>query len=190
MSAPMYAWAVLNSLGGPPTGSLLHSRKTGYHFYPLRHEGQILSVDVALWKAATNSSASRVVHWPEREQLEDELATKPKGQWTLIAVVASPRAATIDSSTDVDLQSLREIPIGFRSAGFDVIDRAGLSALGNIGFSDKDMAEIDRLSLIATESGLIRDSQRAQEFADVASRLAAEHAPFFPTLILARQANS
>jgi hypothetical protein len=188
MSAKSYVWSTMNSTDGPPKGVQLHKGAGQYRFYPFPHEGDVLSADVGLWNAASGKKHAFGIQWPDVEQIQSA-TTDGEGQlWTLIVTTTSNVAKTIDPATEVDLQLLPQLPGGFQEVGYDVIDRGGLSGLGNVGFTSADLQKIDSLSVSVNGNGLFPSFDQASKFATAVASLAPEHAPFFPVLIYARRA--
>jgi hypothetical protein len=65
--------------------------------------------------------------------------------------------------------------------GFDVVDQwTGLSALANIGYSAEDLLALRNTQFRVNQFGLFDAEEDAVKFADFATVLAPEHAPFIP----------
>jgi len=187
MSAKSYVWGVLSSQADPPRGIQLHNSNGHYTFYPFRHEGHVLTIDVSLWHATSGKEHSQFKCWPNAVQVLESVGAQARESWALIAVTRSAKAMTIDPNVQMDLQVLSDPPKGFVEAGYDVIDMNGLSGLANVGCTKLDVEAIESLSLVVNRDGLLPDLTQATKYATTISTVAPEHSPFFPTLILARE---
>lgn len=190
-----FVWGTVEIKGTPPTGTRLHIGRDGYTFYPFSHDGPILTIDAAVWNVPGSKEPGnlRIVHWPNAANIADTFATAGSfDDWHLIAVSDSPVAHTIDPNDLVNLCTLPPLSTeggtqNFYEAGFDVIDLSGLSALTDVGYTADDIAELRPDSFAVNENGLISSIGESRRFAEVASRLVLEHAPFFPVKILVRR---
>ncbi len=187
MSAQSYVWGILEARVPPPTGKKLHQAKGQYEFYPFAHEGDLLSIDPALWGKADEGRDVRFTCWPSADQVTAALEGRSDSSWILIATTMSAKAMTIDPTTQVDLQPLPPLPSEFEEVGYDVIDRSGITGLGNIGCTPSDLTEAQPQAISVNVSGLLPDLTVATRFAATMSRVASEHSPFFPVRVLARK---
>ena len=184
MKGARYVWCYMGAAKAPPTGFDLHKQGGAYRFYPFEHSGNVLTVDAGLWNAVADSKHANLVQWPSVEKLRE--AASSNAPWLLLATVTTPRAKTIDPSTDVDLQPLPRLP-DFKDVGYDVVDRGGLSGLVNVGFGAADLQDQRLKSVAVNASGLIATVQQAEAFAELMNAVAPEHAPFLAVSVLARQ---
>ena len=69
----------------------------------------------------------------------------------------------------------------FYEYGYDVVDLSGISALTNVGYKSEDLYLFENIKV--NEYGLITLVNEAKKIAEIASRLAPEHAPFFPVVL-------
>lgn len=187
-----YVWAVLESHRPGILGSLLHEEKTiGYVYYPVSHEDCVLTIDATLWRYAqphTEFSGAAIYYWPDLNQIAEILDKgRSANSWVLLAISDHSTAMTIDPDIVIPLEPTPPLPTYFQEVGYDVADVSGLSALTNIGYTHQDLAQFQSLSVKPTIFGLIEDRVAAENFAQLASRAASEHAPFFPVRIIANK---
>ena len=74
----------------------------------------------------------------------------------------------------------------FFDLGFDVVDLlTGVSALVNIGYDKNHVVLLGEMGLTTNEYGLLRTVADSSYFANFASAVAVEHAPFIPVKVIA-----
>lgn len=186
MSAAQFVWCIVDRVVTPPRGAQLHNTPGDYHFYPVRHDGELTTVDISLWRETSPSSQGKVRQFPTASEVREAIDTRG-AWWTLLATVSSPKARTADPATEVDLQPLPVLPPEFQFVGYDVVDTGALSGLANVGLRTEDLKQIDSLMLKANSNGLLADFEVARTLSTVMDRLAPEHSPFFPVFVYARR---
>lgn len=186
-----YILAIVEADCSPPTGSQLHDGRSEYFFYPPKHDGDILTIDAMLWGEPKSHASERkpvVSMWPDAQFVSECLARlATANNWTLFATTQSSVGQTIDPDTSMVLTPLPQLSQSFFDAGYDVVDISGLSALTNVGYTSHDASLLPQHPMKITAHGLIAELRDAQEFAEFASKVAPEHAPFSPVKVLANR---
>ncbi|MFZ3185830.1 MAG: hypothetical protein WA173_17010 [Pseudomonas sp.] len=185
-----YVLETLRVCGHPPTDIKFRISQKKYKYYPFLHQGSIITADVDLWdfpsvSDLTDGNANKL-YWPSASEIADFFAEQ-RGQdaWFLIAFSDQPLARTIDPSKTAALSKIQP-PLSdifskrFSSAGFDVIDASGLSALTNVGYTENDLVTLAGVTIDINQYGLISTPGDSYKFSEFASLAAPEHAPFFP----------
>jgi hypothetical protein len=184
-----YVWGMLRVTGTPPDSATHHISANGYRFHPFSSKGAIYTFDVAVWEIPELShfeaKASKITFWPSAGQIEEYLINRGnRSDCRMMALSDQSTAKTIDPTNPVILSKIPnsskdEFSSCFSNVGYDVIDKSGLSALVNIGYSKADLDNIADMKIDINESGLISSVECSNKFSEFASSVAPEHAPFF-----------
>ena len=173
----------------PPLGSDLRASSKTYRLAPLAGDGPIYTADFSLWaRAANGNDDAEETFCPQASSIMRALQVA--GRDNCHFVMALTQASEFDTpgspSVRLPLQSGSLIvdelgATGLTDAGFDVIDQwTGLSALTNVGYDARGLAALTKHELRTNKFGLFASVEDALQFANFASVVASEHAPFVP----------
>jgi hypothetical protein len=178
-----------------PLISNLRNMNEGYKFAPLASDGSIYTADVDLWRSNNGIDSDYTnVFCPEYSDVVKTISFAEQSKSYLLVALTYFKEFSPPGMPGVylNLVSWEEIAKTFSdmhlvNVGFDIVDSwTGLSALANIGYSIKDIEQLNSMSLKSNQFGLLSTENDAKEFANFASTVAPEHAPFAPVKIFVR----
>jgi hypothetical protein len=183
-----YVIATLVISGSPPTGDEIRKHRRDFHFAPISRTPTVHTIDSDVWPARSDTTQIRETHiCPDANYLLSAI----QGESTVVMALTDESSGIALGATEAQpLAEAAPFLNGFLDSGYDVIDYSALSGLVNIGYSDKDVEEIEKMQIATNEFGLIIDVNKARMLAAFASGVAPEHAPFNVVRIYMRQHKS
>jgi hypothetical protein len=180
-----YVFATLVISGSPPTGDEIRRQSRDFHFAPISRAGTVHTIDSDVWPARTDTTQVRETYMcPDANYLLSAI----QGESTVVmALTDQPSSISLGATEAQPLAEAAPFLSSFLDSGYDVIDYSALSGLVNIGYSSKDVEEIESMQIATNEFGLIVDLNKARMLSGLASRVAPEHAPFNAVRIYMRE---
>jgi hypothetical protein len=189
-----------------PKLDLLNKRNKNCRYAPLgSSSGNVLTADTGLWDLSGGQEYSFDENMVSLLELKDE-------ERLVIALVDSSAFDKVwsvlykDDERQVMVLPEDRIPgqlegagifswpllldrlgyMGFIDLGFDVIDPlTGTSAIADIGYTEQDLLLMKEFQ--SNEHGLLPTHEDSVSFAEIASSVAVEHAPFVPVKVIANR---
>lgn len=181
-----YAWGLLKIVGEVPEAEKLLLPVKNYKFFPFEHKGKIFTFDENIWNNVVphdkpHQNAQTVMR-PDIKQIEDAVLND-KTPW-IIAFSDQQFAYITGEGRKVEMLQIppslyQAFSENFVEIGYDVIDSMGISAIANVGYTQKDRESFRGIAPV-NQYGVFTSAQCAKKFADITSRIVIEHAPFFP----------
>lgn len=172
-----YIWSILEADSEPPSTANLNKKENEYFFYPFDFNGRVFTSNVQAW---SQTGSAREKLWPNYENL---LFVAKK--YLIFVTTEHLGCCPAGSDLEINLINIDEVKnLKFEPLGFDVIDKWGISAIANIGYTKKEIDEIRNLGIEITHYGLVSNLKNAFAFSAAVSGYVKEHGPFFPVEIL------
>ena len=181
-----------SSRGTPPLVNRLKNVSGDYKFSPLASEGFVYTIDTALWSSYIGDDSSTFC--PDCSTITQAMKLAENDNCFFIAGLTHLAEFDPPGSPDVHIplmnwtQFLEESDnMQLTEVGFDVVDQwTGISALSNIGYTTDDLLLLENEQLQVNQFGLFDTEGEATEYANFATVIAPEHAPFVPLKVLVR----
>lgn len=184
-----YIWGLLESEeGSAPTSEMFSTSENGCKFYPFAHKGRIFTFDKRIWndKDAHNKAikGTRTNIWPDIKTIEEIILDASQNfSFRMIAFSDTKLSPTIEKGKTVEIHELtphlrKDFLESFVDFGYDIVDVSGLSALTDVGYNSEELQLFSDVQI--NKYGLVAHVEEAAKLSNIASKVAPEHAYFFP----------
>jgi len=189
-------WVAVLVRGIAPTGKELNQGGK-YRFAPVSHDGEILTLDDEVWNNVPKNlnagakSQHLDLHGYDGSFIRSAIANH-RGN-VLLGCLGEGLEKSVDGKPMADGLAVRvsahtELFSPFVEIGYDVLDAGCLSGLANIGLIPGEASSVSAFRQCTNDHGLFGKRADAASYAKAISKLATEHAPFFPVRVLRKRA--